>query len=128
MAINRTYGFEGVYSELTFYNGKAVLNLVFSHYVPAAESDYDIVIEGKYYDYYPFSGYASSFFYVYDSEERNTLVKSFTSQITRSANNQLMNTSVPDMTFEANGVYYYEMGYVRTGYEVVLNYGKLILI
>ena len=112
MAINRTYGFEGVYKELTLYSGKAILNLVVSHYLPAIESDYDIVIDGEYYDLYPFTGYASSFLYVYDSEERNTLVKSFTTQVTRNSNNQVINASVSDMTFEAPGTYYYELGYL----------------
>ena len=127
MAINRTTGFEAVERELTLYNTKAVLNLVFSYYLPAIEADYDIVIDGEYLDLYPFTSYASSFFYVYDSDERNTLVKSFTSQVTRNSNNQVMNASVADMTFEAIGNYYYEIGYVRSGYEVVLNYGKLII-
>jgi hypothetical protein len=131
MAINRTTGFEAVYRELTLYNRKAVLNLVFSYYLPAIESDYDLVIEygrtNHYYDLYPFTGYTSSFLYIYDSEERNTLIKSFAAQVTRNANNQVLNASVSDMTFDEKGAYWYEIGYVRSGYEVVLNYGKLFI-
>jgi hypothetical protein len=115
MAINRTYGFEGVEAELTMYNGQAVIDLPIYYY------DDDEVG-------YTFPGYQSSFFRVYDSEERNTLVKEFTTQVTRSSNVQILNLSVSDMTFEANGVYYGEIGYVRSGYEIVLRYGKLFII
>lgn len=127
MAINRTYGFEGVEKEITFYNGQAVLNLPIEYYTLATEDDYDDVIDGEYVNYYPFSGYASSFMNVYDSEERNTLVKSFTSQVTRNSNVQVLNCSVADMTFDQNGTYYFELGYVRSGYDIVLRFGNLFI-
>lgn len=118
MAINRTYGFEGVEGELTLYNGQAVLDLSFEYMA--------LDVNGDEVDY-NFPGYASSFLYVYDSEERNTLVKSFTSQLTRNAKYQVLNASVLDMTFDDPGLYWFEMGYVRSGYEVVLRYGDLFI-
>lgn len=127
MAINRTYGFEGVEKELAFYNGQAVLNLPVYYYTLATETDHDDQIDGEYVDEYPFSGYQSSFMNVYDSEERNTLVKTFTTQITRNANAQVLNCSVSDMTFDENGTYFYELGYVRSGYDIVLRFGNLFI-
>lgn len=127
MAINRTYGFEGVEASLTFYNGQAVLNLPIYYYTLATEYDHDDQIDGEYVNEYPFSGYTSSFMNVYDSEERNTLVKSFTTQVTRNSNAQVINASVSDMTFDQNGTFYYELGYVRSGYDIVLRFGPLFI-
>ena len=115
MAINRTYGFEGVEAELTMYNGQAVIDLSIAYY-----DDDDVA--------YTFPGYQSSFMNIYDSDERNTLIKDFTSQITRNSNIQVLNLSVSDMTFEARGKYYYTIGYVKSGYDTVLRYGTLIII
>ncbi len=119
MPINTTYGFEGVEKELTIYNGQAILDLPVYYSLEDAD--------GNETDY-TFPGYQSSFMNVYDSEERNTLVKAYTSQITRSSNVQIINASVADMTFGANGTYYFELGYVRSGYEIVLRYGKLFVV
>jgi hypothetical protein len=65
---------------------------------------------------------------VYDSDERNMLVKSYTTQISRNSNNQVINASVADMTFDEPGTYYAEIGYVRSGYEIVLRYGPLFVV
>jgi hypothetical protein len=66
---------------------------------------------------------------VYDSEERNNLVKAFTTQITRNASVQVLNCSESDMTFESAGNYYYEIGYIISGgYETVLRYGVIEII
>lgn len=127
MAINRTYGFEAVEESITFYNGQAVLNLPIYYYTLATEADHDDEIDGEFVDEYPFSGYASSFLNIYDSDERNTLVKSFTSQVTRNSNAQVLNLSVSDMTFDQNGTYYFELGYVRSGYDIVLRFGQLFI-
>ena len=127
MAVNRTYGFEGVYAELTLYNAQAVLNLPIYYYTEGTESSNDGTVDGEYIKNYTFPGYASSFMNVYDSEERNTLVKEWTTQITRNSNIQVINASVNDVTFESPGTYYYELGYVRSGYDVVLRYGKLFI-
>lgn len=117
MAINRTYGFEAFEEELTFYNGQAVIDLPIYYYL---DDDDETA--------YTFPGYQSSFMRIYDSEERNTLEKEFTTQITRNANIQVINTSVSDMTFDENGERYVEIGYVRSGYDIVLRYGKLFIV
>lgn len=127
MAINRTQGFEAVEADLTLYNGQAVLNLPIYYYSEGTETDNDGTVDGEYIKNYPFSGYSSSFMNVYDSEERNTLVKEYTTQITRNANIQVINASVADMTFDAPDKYYYELGYVRSGYDIVLRFGKLFI-
>lgn len=127
MAINRTYGFEAVEADLTLYNGQAVLNLPIYYYTEGTETDNDGTVDGDYIKNYPFSGYQSSFMNIYDSEERNTTVKEFTSQITRNSNIQVINASVSDMTFDQGGIYYYELGYVRSGYDIVLRFGKLFI-
>lgn len=116
MAIERVYGFEADNEDLIFYNGQAVIDLAIYYYF---DDDDETA--------YTFPGYSSSFLYVYDSSERNYLVKSFTGQITRNSNVQVVNTSASDMTFEQNGTYYYELGYVRSGYEIVLRYGNLFI-
>jgi len=119
MVINRTYGFEGVEAELTVYNGQAILNLPVSYVLEDADG-----VETD----YTFPGYQSSFLNVYDSYDRNDMIKTLTSQVTRNSNIQVINASVADMTFEANGIYYYELGYVRSGYDIVLRYGKLFVV
>lgn len=128
MAIDHTYGFEAVEGELTLYNGQAVLDFVISHYLPATEDDYDLIIDNQYYNLYSFPGYQSSFLDIYDSEERNTLIKSLTTQVSRNSNNQVINASVSDMTFDENGTRYFVLGYVRSGYDIALRYGKLFII
>lgn len=128
MALNRTYGFEAELAELTIYNGQAILDLPISYYLPATSDDYDVQVDGEYLDLYPFQGYQSSFMNVYDSDERNTLVKSYTTQISRNSNNQVINASVSDMTFDEGGTYYFEIGYVRSGYDIVLRYGPLFVV
>lgn len=127
MAIDQTYGFEAQEAPLTFYNEQAVLDLAIAYYTEGTETDNDGTVNGEYVNEYPFTGYASSFMNVYDSAERNYLVKAFISQVTRNANVQVLNCSVSDMTFESQGDYYYELGYVRSGYEIVLRYGKLTI-
>lgn len=77
---------------------------------------------------YPFIGYSSAFFRVFDGRQMKR-VKNFTTQVTRNANNLVLNCSSSDMTFPVNGKFYYEVGYVRSGgYEIVLEYGQLIVI
>lgn len=127
MAINRTHGFEAIEKELTLYNGQAVLDLACYYYSEGTEVDNDGTVDGEFIKNYTFPGYTSSFMNVYDSDERNTLVKAYTTQITRNANIQVINASVSDMTFDQNGTYYYELGYVRSGYDIVLRFGNLYI-
>ena len=126
--MDRTYLFSAEQGELTVYNGKALLDFVVPYYLPATEDDYDVQVDGEYLDLFTFPGYGSSYLKIYDSDERETLIKEFTSQITRNSNSQVINASVSDMTFEANGKYYYELGYVKSGYEEVLRYGPLEVV
>ena len=77
---------------------------------------------------YQFIGFSSAFFRVYDSRSSKR-VKNFTSQVSRNANNLVLNCSTSDMTFTTKGKFYYEIGYVRSGgYEIILNYGELTVI
>ena len=109
-------GFIAEEQGLSFYNGKAVINLAFTFLY---DDDDETVFD--------FAGYVSAYFYVYD-ERGEQLIKSFTSQITRNSNVLVMNCSVADMTFEDEGNYFYELGYNRSGYECPLRYGKLKIV
>lgn len=118
MAIERVYGFEADNEDLVFYNGQAVIDLGIYYYF----DDEDETA-------YTFPGYSSSYMNVYDSDERNYLVKALTTQITRNSNVQVINASESDMTFnDGPGKFYYELGYVRSGgYEIALRYGNLFV-
>ena len=77
---------------------------------------------------YAFNGFSSAFFRIFDGRGPKK-VKNFTSQVSRNAGNLVINCSSSDMTFSITGKYYYEIGYVRSGgYEIVLQYGELIVI
>lgn len=104
--------------ELQFFNGKALINLVF-------EFVYDDE-DGTEQDF-GFEGYASAYFRVYDERE-GQLLKNFTTQITQTGKYLYFNCSVLDMTFEDLGPYEFELGYNRTGYETVLRYGPLKIV
>ena len=114
--IESVYGFEADNEELNLYNGQAVLDLAITY-----------VLDDDDETAYTFPGYSSSFMYVYDSPERNYQIKSFTSQVTRNSNVQVLNLSASDCTFDNEGTFYYELGYVRSGYEIVLRYGSLYI-
>jgi len=102
---------------LTFKNGKAVLNLAFTFlYDDTSETIFD------------FPGYVSAYFRAYDSFKQTQLLKNYTTQITRNSNVLVMNCSASDMTFDDANYYYYEMGYLNSGYEVPLRYGQLLII
>ncbi len=117
MAIESVYGFPADNEDIVFYNRKSVRNLAIQYF---SDEDQTILFD--------FPGYSSSYLYVYDSEERTRLVKSFTTQVTRSSSYQILNLSVLDMTFEDDGKYYYELGFVQSGYEVPLRYGVMEII
>lgn len=112
----RSFGFIAMEESLVFYNRKAVLNNAFVFfYDDDAETIFD------------FAGYASAYLKVYD-ERSGQLLKNFTAQITRNSNALVMNASVADMTFDDEGTYYYEMGYVGSGYEIPLKYGEFVIV
>lgn len=114
MATDRSYLFIAENRDLVLYNSKAVLNQVFTFEFDDGST-------------FLFSGYVSAYLYVYDSPERNYLVKSYTSQLSRNSNNIVMNASVSDMTFNESGQYYFELGFSQSGYEQPLRYGKLFI-
>lgn len=111
-----TQGFIAENNDLSFYNGKAVINLAIPVY-------YDDTDESAF-DFY---GFVSAYFRVYD-ERLGRIIKNFTSQVTRNSNVLVINLSVNDMTFEDVGIYYFELGYNSNGYEVPIRYGKLFIV
>ena len=110
-------GFIAQEQDLTFKNGKALLNLAFT-----------IVYDDETETIFTFPGYVSSYFRVYDTLRQTRLIKNYTAQVTRNSNVLVMNCSVSDMTFNEAGPYWYEMGYVSSGYDVAIRYGKLLII
>jgi hypothetical protein len=109
-------GFIAQEQGLSFYNGKAVIDLAFTFlYDDEEETVFDFI------------GYVSAYMYVYDDRSEQ-LLKSFTTQLTRNSNVIVMNCSISDMTFENTGTFYFELGYNRSGYEIPLRYGKLKII
>lgn len=114
MAIDNVEAYLGDEEDLIFRNQEAVLNLVMPvFYDDDAETPYD------------FPGYVSGFFQITD-ERLGTQLKFFTSQVTRNSNILVFNLSVADMTFQDNGKYYYQIGYIMTGgYTRNLRFGNL---
>ena len=118
MDIERSYGFIGIERELSFYNGRAVTDLPLYFY-----NDDDSGTS------FAFTGYQSAYLRVYDSVERTYAIKNLTTQITRNSNALVINASVSNMTFEdGQQKYWYELGFVRSGYETPLIYGDLYVI
>lgn len=112
--------FEAKEYPLVIYNGQAVINRAFRFFtvvdcldIPYEEIDFD------------FPDYASSYFRVYNERNGRLLLDLAMDHIDPYL---ILNASVQDMTFEDNGDYYYEVGYVRTVYEQALRYGKLSVI
>lgn len=112
--------FEAKEYPLQIYNGQAVINRAFRFFnvldcadVPYEEFDFD------------FPDYVSSYFRVYNERNGRLLLDLAMDHIDPYL---ILNASIADMTFEDNGNYYYEVGYVRTVYEQALRYGKLTVI
>lgn len=107
-------------SPLEIYNGKAILNEEIQFVVDECEQD-EIEEED-----YTFPGYASSYFRIYN-ERLGRLIK--TIALSRSGASLIVNASVTDCTFDVNGIYFYEIGYVQSGgYEIALKYGPLKVV
>lgn len=108
--------FDGVEKPMTIYNGKAIIDLEVQFYSEECDDD----LEEDEVDF-AFPGYVSSYFRIYN-ERLGREIKEIA--LSRSGGSLLVNMSVLDATFEDNGVYYYEMGYLQSGgYEQVLAYG-----
>jgi len=75
---------------------------------------------------FTFPSYSSSYFRVFNERIGTTMLNI---PLSRSGASLIINASALDMTFEVNGNYYFEIGYVQTGgYEIVLMYGILRVI
>jgi hypothetical protein len=111
--------FDGSHQELTLYNGQAILDKDF--YFSIVEC-YDGEEEEE---DFTFPGYTSAYFRVFN-ERTGREIKDLT--MSRSGAYLILNASVADATFDDLGPYYYEIGYMRSGYEQVLRYGKLNVI
>lgn len=112
--------FEAKEYPLVIYNGQAIIDRAFRFYtvvdcadLPYEEIDFD------------FPDYASSYMRVYN-ERNGRLILTLALEL--DAPYLIANASVAEMTFEDNGNYYYEIGYVRSVYEQALRYGTLIVI
>lgn len=102
---------------LQIFNGVAIIDLVMEFFTEECEEDED----------FTFPNYSSAYFRVYN-ERLGRRIKNLTN-IANSGNALILNASVSDMTFEDNGKYYYEIGYVQTGgYEFPLRYGQATVI
>ena len=113
--------FQGVEDLMIVYNQKAIIDEAIEFFTE--ECDDDLIEEEE---DYTFPGYVSSYFRVYN-ERLGTLIK--TIALTQSGSALIINASVSEMTFEDNGNYHYEIGYVQTGgYEVALRYGILKVV
>lgn len=118
--INRIFDAEE--RPLQIFNGVAVIDLVFAFTV----GEDCQCLNGTEEDF-TFPNFASAYFRVYN-ERLGRRIKNITT-LTQSGNSLVMNASVLDMTFDTNGRYYYEVGYVQTGgYEFPLRYGQATVI
>jgi hypothetical protein len=120
MSVLNTRLFQAKEYPLKIYNGKAIIDYAFRFFtvvdcvdLPYEEIDYD------------FPDYTSSYFRVYN--ERNGRLELELS-MEQSGAYLILNASASDATFEDNGNYYYEIGYVRGVYEQALRYGTLSVI
>lgn len=112
--------FDGVESEMVVYNAQAIVDLELSFYTE--ECDDDLLVEEE---DFTFPGYASSYLRVFN-ERSGKRIKNIA--LSQSGSSLIVNASALDMTFEEEGKYYYEVGYVNTVYEQVLKYGKFTAI
>lgn len=106
--------FEAKSYPLIIYNGKPIIDKAFRFYT--------VDCDGEQEDF-DFPNYVSSYLRIYN-ERGGRLFKNLS--LTQSTTYLILNASVTDMTFEDNGNYEYEVGYLMSGgYEQVLRYGVL---
>jgi len=105
---------------LIIYNGEAIINRAFRFYtvidcidLPYEEIDFD------------FPDYVSSYFRIFNERSGRLIVEV---ALDRDNAYLIVNASVSDMTFDDEGNYYYEIGYVRAVYEQALRYGPVKVI
>lgn len=113
--------FDGVEKELKIYNGQAILDYDIEFYTEECDDD----LEEDEADF-AFPAYASSYLRIFN-ERLGREIKEVI--LSRSGSSLIINASALDMTFDVNGKYYYEIGYIQTGgYELVLMYGPAKVI
>jgi len=112
--------FDAKQHKLVIYDHQAVINKTFCFYYldECSETPFEKID-------FTFPDYVASYFRVYN-ERRGRLLLDLV--LERSGACLIMNASIPDMTFEVLGDYYYEIGYVMGVYEQALRYGKLHVI
>lgn len=111
--------FDAVDDNLTFYDGKPILDFQVQFFTDECDDD----LEDDEVDY-AFSGFVSGYFRVYN-ERNGRLIKDLPMSNEGAA--LVLNTT--DTFFEDLGNYYYEIGYLMSGgYELALMYGILKVI
>lgn len=103
---------------LVLYNGQAILDKQFRFYTIENCEEYTEVD-------FNFPDYAGSYFRAYNERSGRLIVDI---ALSRDTTYLIMNASESDISFEDNGNYYYEIGYVRGVYEQVLRFGTLQVI
>lgn len=109
--------FQGKEYSLVIYNGQAIIDKAFRFYTVV-----DCTNEEIDFDFPDFTG---AYFRVYN-ERIGRLIKDFT--LSQNGPYLVLEASVSEATFDDNGYYYYEIGYVRGVYEQALRYGTLKVI
>lgn len=108
--------FQGKDYPLIVYNGKPIIDKAVQFFIKdcdGIDTDFD------------FPDYVSSYMRVYNERSGRLIL---TLSLSRSGGYLIINASNSDMTFEDNGNYWYEIGYLRGAYEQALRYGILQVI
>ena len=112
--------FDAEETPLEVFNGKAIIDQEIQFVVDECETDE--VEEAA----YTFPGYVSSYMRIYN-ERLGLLIRTIV--LSQSGGSLIVNASVADMTFDATGNYWYEIGYLQSGgYEIALRYGILKVV
>lgn len=108
--------FDGVEQPMIVYNGIAIIDKAIEFFTEECDVETD----------FAFPSYSSSYFRVFN-ERLGREIKDIA--LSQSGASLIINASALDMTFDDNGNYYYEIGYVQSGgYEVPLRYGILSVV
>lgn len=114
--------FIGRERDLVAYNGQALINYAIEFYTDACNNDLDTTNNKVPFD---FSNFVTGYFLI--SNERNGRIIKLINDVSPSGPYLVINSD--NMIFDANGVYYYEIGYVQSGgYDIVLMFGKINVI
>lgn len=113
--------FDAVEKPLVVYNAQAMLDYAIDFYTEACDDDF---VEDQV--DYTFPAYVSSYFRIYN-ERLGRQIKNIA--LVQSGSFLIINASALDLTFDTNGNYFYEIGYVQSGgYEIALMYGVLKVV